>query len=65
MAATVLGQAGRSSAANAALSRVGHLLLGDHVRSCVADAMRHGDEDEREAKVEELVEVFGRWSGGR
>ena len=51
------------SAAQGALGKAGHLLLGTHLRTCVTDAMEHGDDDEREQAVEELMDVFSRYGG--
>ncbi|MCP3979146.1 MAG: metal-sensitive transcriptional regulator [bacterium] len=50
------------AAAQGALSRVGEIVLDSHVRTCVRDAFDSGDEDAREAKIDELMEVFSRWS---
>ena len=35
--------------------------MGAHVRTCVSDAIRSGDERECKRKVEELVAVIGRY----
>jgi len=45
-------------AAEAALHRLGSLILRNHLRTCVADAL--GSENNRgaEAKIEELVRVY-------
>lgn len=51
------------SAARAALGKAGQLLLGSHVRTCVASAFESGDERAREESVEELMDVFGRYAG--
>ena len=51
------------SAAQAALGKAGHLLLRHHVEHCVSDAIRHGDEAARAEKVEELMDVLGRYGG--
>jgi len=55
------------AAARAALDGVGKLLLSNHVETCVADAMRSRRTRDREEKVEELLEVFSKFSniGGR
>jgi DNA-binding FrmR family transcriptional regulator len=50
-------------AARAALKRVEESVLRDHVEHCVAQAIRSGDQDEQQAKVDELVDVLGRFSG--
>jgi DNA-binding FrmR family transcriptional regulator len=49
-------------AARAALKRVEESVLRDHVEHCVAQAIRTGDHAEQQAKVEELVDVLGRFS---
>jgi DNA-binding FrmR family transcriptional regulator len=49
------------SAAQGALGKAGELLLGSHVRTCVRDAFEKGDDDDRETKIEELMEVFARY----
>lgn len=53
------------AAARGALGRVGELMLKDHVAHCVSDALQHGDEVERRDKIDELVDVVARYSGGR
>jgi DNA-binding FrmR family transcriptional regulator len=49
------------SAVQGALEQVQKLLLGRHIESCVADALRSGSKSERQQKVEELLEVFSRF----
>jgi len=49
------------SAVQGALEQVQKLLLGRHVESCVADALRSGSKSERQQKVEELLDVFSRF----
>jgi DNA-binding FrmR family transcriptional regulator len=51
------------SAVQGALEQVQKLLLGRHIESCVADAFRAGSRGDRQRKIEELVEVFGRFGG--
>ena len=51
------------SAVQGALEQVQKLLLGRHVESCVADALRWGSRTERQRKVDELLEVFSRFGG--
>ena len=48
------------AAVQAALSRVGTIVLGSHVETCVSAALRSGDEDDRREKIDELMEVFAR-----
>ena len=49
------------AAARAALDRVGKILLGSHVKTCVTDALRDGDDADRDEKIDELLEVFERY----
>lgn len=49
------------AAVEGALEQVQKLLLGRHIESCVADAMRSGNTRERSRKIEELIEVFSRF----
>ncbi|MEM6793042.1 MAG: metal-sensitive transcriptional regulator [Acidobacteriota bacterium] len=51
------------TAAQGALGKAGHLLLGYHVEHCVSDACRRGDEAERQRKIAELMDVLGRYGG--
>ena len=53
------------SAAQGALGKAGHVLLGYHIENCVSDACRNGDEQERQQKVKELMDVFARYGGLR
>ncbi|MEE8580007.1 MAG: metal-sensitive transcriptional regulator [Myxococcota bacterium] len=50
------------AAVQAALSRVGKLVLGAHVETCVSDAIRSGSAAERREKIDELMEVFSRYA---
>jgi DNA-binding FrmR family transcriptional regulator len=49
-------------AARAALRRVEESILREHVEHCVAQAIRSGDPVEQKAKVDELLDVVGRFS---
>jgi DNA-binding FrmR family transcriptional regulator len=49
-------------AARAALKRVEDAVLREHVDHCVAQALRSGSPSERRSKVDELVEVLGRFA---
>jgi DNA-binding FrmR family transcriptional regulator len=49
------------SAVQGALEQVQKLLLGRHIESCVADALRSGSRSERQQKVDELLDVFSRF----
>ena len=47
-------------AVRAALKRVEHELLRDHVGHCVREAMQGDNAREQERKIEELMNVIGR-----
>ena len=49
-------------AARAALKRVEDSVLREHVEHCVAQAIHSGDPAEQRAKVDELLDVLGRFS---
>lgn len=49
-------------AARAALRRVEESVLREHVEHCVAQAIRSGDSAGQKAKVDELLDVVGRFS---
>ena len=49
------------AAVQAALDRVGKIVLESHVETCVASALDSGSRRERRQKVEELMEVFSRF----
>ncbi len=49
------------AAVQAALGKVGGLVLRPHVETCVAEAMRGGDARARKQKLDELVALFGRF----
>ena len=51
------------SAVQGALEQCRKLLLGRHIESCVADAMRSGSRSDRQQKIEELLDVFARFGG--
>jgi len=51
------------TAVQGAVEQVQRLLLGRHIESCVADAIRSGSTRDRQKKVDELLEVFSRFSG--
>ena len=50
------------AAVRGALTQVEKLLLGRHIESCVADAMRSGSTRARQQKIDELVDVFSRFN---
>ncbi len=49
------------AAAEAALDRVGHLVLGSHIETCVASALEGGRPAERRKKMDELLDVFSKF----
>ena len=51
------------TAVEGAVEQVQRLLLGRHIEFCVADAIRSGSARDRQKKVDELLEVFSRFSG--
>ncbi len=51
------------AAIRGALGKAGQVLLESHLRECVIDAFESGDAGDRDRKLEELVEVFGRYGG--
>ena len=56
------------AAIQGALTEVGRVVLANHVRTCLAGALKTGNTRERLAKVEELMEVLSRCNlgvGGR
>ncbi len=50
-------------AVRGALAKVGQIVLRSHVETCVAEAVTDGTEEEREQKLDELMDVFGRYAG--
>jgi DNA-binding FrmR family transcriptional regulator len=51
------------AAVQGAVEQVQKLMLGQHLESCVAEAVRSGSARDRQKKVDELLEVFSRFSG--
>jgi DNA-binding FrmR family transcriptional regulator len=51
------------SAATGALAKVGQIVLENHLKTCVSDAMQNDDEADREQKLEELIKIFRKYSG--
>ena len=49
------------AAVEGALDRVGHLVLTQHVETCVASAIESGRPKERKEKLDELMEVFSKF----
>ena len=51
------------TAVQGAVEQVQKLLLGQHLETCVADAVSSGSSRDRQRKLDELLEVFSRFSG--
>lgn len=51
------------SSAQAALGQTGKVVLRSHVETCVTAALESGKPAERKQKIDELMEVFGRYGG--
>ncbi len=49
------------SAATGALHKVGELVLEEHLKCCVRDAMENGDDANREEKLQELMAIFRKY----
>jgi len=49
------------AAVQAALGEVGKVVLRQHVETCVSSAIRSGDGKARREKIDELMDVFGRY----
>ena len=49
------------SAAQAALGKVGSIVLKNHLETCVADAFDSGDQRERHKKMEEVIGIFDKY----
>jgi DNA-binding FrmR family transcriptional regulator len=50
------------SAATGALGKVGQIVLENHLRTCVAEAMKNGDGPQREQKLNELIALFRKYA---
>jgi DNA-binding FrmR family transcriptional regulator len=51
------------AAVQGAVEQIQKLVLGQHIESCVSDAIRSGSNRDRQRKIGELLEVFARFSG--
>jgi DNA-binding FrmR family transcriptional regulator len=49
------------SAATGALNKVGQIILEQHIRTCVSDAIKSGNAKDRDEKIEELMTVFRKY----
>lgn len=50
------------AAASGALGKVGEMILESHIISCVAIALESGNTKQRDAKLEELIELFRKYA---
>lgn len=50
------------SAVQSALAKVGQMVLDSHVRTCVTQAMTSGQPADRDEKIAELMDIFGRYA---
>lgn len=51
------------AAVQGAIAQVQKLVLGQHIASCVGEALRSGNARDRQRKVDELLDVFARFGG--
>jgi len=51
------------TAVQGAVEQVQKLLLGQHLEACVAEAVRAPSSRDRQRKMDELLDVFSRFSG--
>lgn len=49
------------SAVYGGLKKVGHAILKNHIKTCVDGAMPSPDEEGKDKKIQELIEVFDRF----
>ena len=49
------------SAIQGALGKIGEIILNEHIESCVTDAIKNGDETQRQQAIDELMDVFSRY----
>lgn len=50
------------SAATGALGKIGQIVLENHLKTCVAEAMEKGESADRDAKLEELISLFRKYA---
>lgn len=50
------------SAATGALGKVGQIVLENHLKTCVAEAMKTGPSADRDKKLEELLTLFRKYA---
>lgn len=51
------------SAATGALSKVAEIVLENHLKTCVTEAMQNDDVKDRDQKLEELIKLFRKYAG--
>ncbi len=51
------------SAATGALSKVAEIVLENHLKTCVTEAMNNDDPADRDQKLEELIKLFRKYAG--
>lgn len=49
------------AAASGALGKVSEIILENHIRSCVTEALQKGSDEDRDQKLDELVALFRRF----
>ena len=50
-------------AVRSALAAVSKVVLGNHIETCVAGALRSGNKAERSRKINELTDLYARFCG--
>ena len=50
------------SAATGALGKVGQIILENHLKTCVQEAMTEGKKADRDQKLQELVDLFRKYA---
>ena len=50
------------AAAESALHRISEIILKNHLETCVLSSFRSNDEEDRQAKVDELMRVYSQLS---
>ena len=52
------------SAVQGALARIGEIILRSHIQTCVKSAFESGKPEQRQKRIDELMEVFSRYGRG-
>jgi DNA-binding FrmR family transcriptional regulator len=50
------------SAATGALGKVGQIVLENHLKTCVQEAMTEGKKADRDKKLQELIDLFRKYA---